>query len=78
MLIISFVTFDTCLARFIIETGGWSAYEGEHGNCRSFMVNDDSELNKAEFSGICSKSEGYDGIESHCENILLRNRSFYN
>ena len=54
MLIISFVTFDTCLARFIIETGGWSSYEGDRGNFMQFMVNDDSELNEAEFSGICS------------------------
>ena len=54
MLITSFITFDMCLERFIIETGGWSSYEGDRGNCMQFMVNDDSELNEANFSGICS------------------------
>ena len=47
VLISSFVTVDTCLARFIIETGVWSSYEGDRGNCMHFMVNDDSELNEA-------------------------------
>ena len=54
MLTTSIITFDTCLAKFIIETGVWSSYEGDHGYCMQFMVNDDSEWNEAEFSGICS------------------------
>ena len=54
MLISSFVTVDMCLARFIIETGVWSSYEGDRGKCMQFMVNDDNGLNEAEFSGICS------------------------
>ena len=54
VLISSFVTVDTCLARFIIETGVWLSYEGDRGKCMQFMVNDDSEFNEEEFSGICS------------------------
>ena len=53
MLISSFVIVDTCLARFIIETGVWLLYEGDRGKCMEFMVNDDNELNEAEFLGIC-------------------------
>ena len=54
MLITSFVTFDTCLARFIIEIGGWSSYETDHGDYMQHRVNDDSKLSEAEFLGICS------------------------
>ena len=54
MLTTSIITFDTCLAKFIIETGVWSSCERDHGNCMQFMVNDDSEWNEAEFLGICS------------------------
>ena len=54
MLITSFVTFDTCLARFIIGTGGWSSYEIDRVDCMQHKVNDDSKLNEAKFSGICS------------------------
>ena len=50
----SIITFDMCLAKFIIETGVWSLYEGDRGNCMQFMVNDDNELNEAEFLRICS------------------------
>ena len=49
-----FITFDTCLAKFIIEIGVWSSCEGDRGNCMQFMENDDSEWNEVEFSGICS------------------------
>ena len=54
VLITSFVTFDTCLARIIIETGGWSSYEIDRGDCMQRRVNDDNKLNEAEFLGICS------------------------
>ena len=54
MLITSFVTFDMCLAKFIIETGGWSSYETDRGDCMQHRVNDDNEWNEAEFSRICS------------------------
>ena len=29
----SVITFDTCLAKFVIETGVWSSCEGDRGNC---------------------------------------------
>ena len=29
----SIITFDTCFAKFTIETGVWSSCEGDRGNC---------------------------------------------
>ena len=54
VLITSFVTFDTCLASSIIETGGYSSCEVDRGDYIQRRVNDDSKLNEAEFSRICS------------------------
>ena len=54
MLTTSIITFDTCLAKFIIETGVGSSCEGDHGIACKFMVNDDSEWNEAKILGICS------------------------
>ena len=54
VLITPFVTFDTCLARLIIETSVWSSYEIDRGDCMQHRVNDDSKLNEANFLRICS------------------------
>ena len=47
----SFITFNTRFAKFISETGVWSHVREILATVCKFMANDDSERNKARFSG---------------------------
>ena len=67
----SFITFNMCFSKFISETGVWSHVREILAIVCKFMANDDSERNKARFSGKRFQIKHYEaggdvGVETHC------------